>query len=117
MSGKASSATTAEYAGTAAHALTALNATLASSANFTQYASSAGFTVNAASATWAKTAEKTQGTLTIGGKSFNGSTAVTVTAQDLDIIGALHYLGITSDVLTDGSTLTPITIGTETKTP
>ena len=117
LSGKASSATTAEYAGTAAHALTALNATLASSANFTQYASSAGFTVNAASATWAKTAEKTQGTLTIGGKSFNGSTAVTVTAQDLDIIGALHYLGITSDVLTDGSTLTPITIGTETKTP
>jgi hypothetical protein len=117
LNGLATSAETANYAVTSAYATTALRAVHAASANFTQYASSADYALHSASAVWAGTTGKTKETLTIGGKTFNGATAVTITAADLDIIGALPYLGMTSDTLSDGSHLTPITVGTETKTP
>lgn len=42
--------------------------------------------------------------LTIGYQTYDGSTAITVTASDLGLVGALTFLGITETEVTDGST-------------
>ena len=89
---------------TANMAITAANAVQAGNSDY------------AGTATYSITAGKTQGTLTIGGKTFNGSTAVSVSASDLNISGAMHYLGITSTALTDGSTASTVVVNGNNKT-
>lgn len=71
---------------------------------------------NATNATNATSADKTKGTLTIGEKSFNGSTDVSVTIGDLGLDNALHFLGTTSTEVTDGGSEQP-TIGNKAVTP
>jgi hypothetical protein len=55
--------------------------------------------------------------LTIGGKSYNGSSAVSVTASDLGIANAIHFIGETNTALTDGTTTAAVTIDGTSKTP
>lgn len=55
--------------------------------------------------------------LSIGGKSYDGSAAVSITAADLGIDNAIHFIGETTTVLTDGATTDSITIGTDTVAP
>lgn len=70
-----------------------------------------GNAATSTSATTAGTAGKTQAALTFGTKTFNGSTAVEITAADLGLSSALKFLGVTTTVLEDGSTTNPIVIG------
>ena len=111
--GTASNAITASNAVNAANAA---NATEAKHAGTAIYASSAGYAVRAGtavysnSAGYAAKAGSTTGTLTIGGKTFNGSANVTVSASDLNITGAMHFVGVTTSALTDGATTNPIVI-------
>lgn len=60
---------------------------------------------------------KNPNALTIGGKSYDGSSAVSVTASDLGIANALHFIGETTTALTDGTTTAAVTIGGIAKTP
>lgn len=64
----------------------------------------------------ATSADKTKGTLTIGEKTFNGSTDVSVTVGDLGLDNAMHFLGTTSTAVTDGGSEQP-TIGDKAVTP
>lgn len=111
INGKATAAAEADHASSAAYAASALNATNA------ENATNAVEAQHAATATEAATANKTKGTLSIGGKSFNGSTSVSVTAADLGISGAMHFLGISSTALIDGSTASSIVVSGNTITP
>lgn len=58
----------------------------------------------------AAVADKTKAALTIGGKTFNGSSAVTVTAADFGLSQALVFKGTSKTELSDGSTTKPITL-------
>lgn len=49
--------------------------------------------------------------LSIGDKSYDGSSAVTITAADLGLSSAMKFLGTTTTAITDGSTTSSITIG------
>lgn len=49
--------------------------------------------------------------LTIGSKSYNGSSAITVTAADLGLANAMKFLGTTTTTISDGSTTSSISIG------
>lgn len=49
--------------------------------------------------------------LTIGNQSYDGSSAITVTAADLGLTGALVFLGTTTTNIEDASTTNPITVG------
>lgn len=49
--------------------------------------------------------------LTIGNQSYDGSSAITVTAADLGLTGALVFLGTTTTNIVDASTTNPITVG------
>ncbi len=112
--GTASNAITASNAVNAANAT---NATEAKHAGTAIYASSAGYAANAGSALsagsagYAAKAGATTGTLTIGGKTFNGSANVSVSASDLNISGAMHFVGTTTSALTDGATTNPVVVG------
>lgn len=59
----------------------------------------------------ATTAEKTQGTLTIGEKDFDGSTNVEISVADLGLDNAVHFLGSSSTEITDGGSETPTIAG------
>ena len=48
--------------------------------------------------------------LTVGSKTYDGSTAITITAQDLGLDSALKYCGVTTTKLDDGATTNPIVI-------
>lgn len=48
--------------------------------------------------------------ITIGDKSFNGSSNVTIEAKDLGLTGALVFLGVTTSLIADGVTTNPIKI-------
>ena len=54
--------------------------------------------------------------LTIGNQSYDGSAAITVTAADLGLTGALKLLGTTTTNIVDSSTTNPITVGGKTVT-
>lgn len=62
---------------------------------------------NATLATTAETANKTAGTLTVGEKTFDGSASVTVSAADLGLDNAIHFLGTSTSAITDGGTEIP----------
>ena len=49
--------------------------------------------------------------LTIGNQNYDGSAAITVTAADLGLTGALKLLGTTTDNIVDNSITNPITVG------
>ena len=53
---------------------------------------------------------QTPKSLTVGGKTYDGSTAVTINASDLGLDSALKYHGVTTTALTDGATTNPIVI-------
>mgnify|MGYP003288875971 CR=1 FL=1 len=63
------------------------------------------------------TALKNPNALTIGGKSYDGSAAVSVSAADLGISNAVHFIGETTTALTDGTTTAAVTISGASKTP
>ena len=63
------------------------------------------------------TALKNPNAITIGGKTYDGSSAVSVTAADLGIANAIHFIGETTTALTDGATTSTISIGGSNKTP
>ena len=82
----------------------------------TQYSGNAATSSSCSgNATTATTASKTQASLTFGNKTFNGSTAQTITAADLGLSSALKFIGTTTTQISDGSTTNPVTIsGTST---
>lgn len=53
---------------------------------------------------------------TTGHLTSTGSTSYKITAADLGVDGVLHFLGVTTTEITDGSTTNPIVIGGETVT-
>lgn len=57
-----------------------------------------------------KTGAVTLGTLTIGDKTYNGSTNTTIEIADLGLASTTTFLGITTTNLSDGSTTSPINI-------
>ena len=98
--------------------LTQSDAGLKAEVNLSDYAKTAdvpGIKVNEAgladkatladNATMADEAKKVSNALSIGGKTFDGSAAVEVTAQDLGISGAMHFVG-TSTTNPDTGTVT-----------
>lgn len=68
-------------------------------------------TGNADTATTATTANKVVNKLTVGSKTYDGSSAVSITASDLGLSGAMKFLGTSATAITDGATTNPITIG------
>ena len=54
--------------------------------------------------------------LTVGSKTYDGSSAVTITASDLGLGAALKYCGITTTALTDGATTNPVVINSKNHT-
>jgi hypothetical protein len=60
------------------------------------------------------TALKNPQSLTIGGETYDGSSAVEITATELrthlGIDNALHFIGLTTTEITDGATVTSITV-------
>ena len=46
--------------------------------------------------------------LTVGSKTFDGSSAVTIDASDLGLSNALQFIGETTTALSDGSTTSSI---------
>lgn len=55
----------------------------------------------------ATTAEKVAKTLKFGNKSYDGSTEQTITAADLGLSGAMHFLGTSTAEITDHGTQKP----------
>ena len=49
-------------------------------------------------------------TLTIGSKTYNGSSGITITAQDLGLTGAMEFKGVTTTNLSANSTTTTLTM-------
>ena len=60
---------------------------------------------------------KNPNALTIGGKSYDGSSAISVSAADLGIANALHFIGETTTALTDGTDIGAVIISGVSKTP
>lgn len=56
-------------------------------------------------------ANSVKANLTIGGKTYNGSTAVEIKLSDLGLANAIHFIGSTTTSLTDGGKTNSITIG------
>lgn len=54
---------------------------------------------------------KNPASLTIGGKTYDGSREIKVDAADLGLTGALVFLGTTTTDIADASTTNPITVG------
>jgi hypothetical protein len=67
--------------------------------------------VNASSA---DEASKVTHSLTVGGKTYNGSEEVEITAKDLGLGNALRFIGTTTTEITNQST-TPTTVVINTK--
>ena len=69
---------------------------------------------SAITATTAKTASKVSKKLTIGSKTYDGSSAITIDASDFGLSSALKYCGKTTSVLSgNGATTNPIMINGE----
>lgn len=64
----------------------------------------------ATSAITATTADKVSKSLKWGSKTYNGSSEQTITAADLGLSGAMHFLGVTTSNINEGSTLSSIII-------
>lgn len=73
-------------------------------------------TTYAGSKTVGGAANSVANSLTIGGKTYNGSSAVSITLSDLGLANALHFLGTTTTSLSDGSNTTSITVDSTTHT-
>lgn len=56
-------------------------------------------------------ATKVSKTLTVGTKTYDGSTAVSISAADLGLSAAMKFLGTSTTAITDGAVTNPITIG------
>lgn len=65
---------------------------------------------NATSAITSTTADKVAKSLKWGSKTYNGSSEQTITAADLGLSGAMHFLGVTTSNVDEGSTLSSIII-------
>ena len=59
----------------------------------------------------AASANKVNAALTVGTKTFDGSTAVEIKPADLGLAQAMKFLGTSKTEITDGATTNPITIG------
>lgn len=59
---------------------------------------------------------KNPNALTVGGKTYDGSSAISITAADLGLSAAMKFLGTSATAITDGATTNPITIGTTSTT-
>lgn len=86
----------------AAAADTATTATTASGLDSTGVAQVKGIKVDAA--TTATTANKTTGTLTVGSKTFNGSTNVSIVLSDLGLEQAMRFKGSVTTLPTSNNT-------------
>ena len=62
------------------------------------------------------TSLKNPNALTVGSKTYDGSSAVSITAADLGLSAAMKFLGTSATAITDGATTNPITIGTTSTT-
>lgn len=56
-------------------------------------------------------ATKVSKTLTVGSKTYDGSTAVSISAADLGLSAAMKFLGTSTTAVTDGATTNPVTVG------
>ena len=57
------------------------------------------------------TSLKNPNALTVGEKTYDGSSAISITAADLGLSAAMKFLGTSATEITDGATTNPITIG------
>lgn len=65
---------------------------------------------NASTATLASVASLVAHSLKVGSKTYNGSSDVTITPEDLGLSGAMRFIGSTTTAISEGSTTNPITI-------
>ena len=63
------------------------------------------------------TSLKNPNALTVGSKTYDGSSAITILPSDLGLESALKFVGTTTTVLTDGATTSPIVINSANHTP
>lgn len=84
------------------------NAGLKAEVNLSAYAKTADVpAIKVNDAGHADTADKVNHALTIGGKTFDGSETVDVTASDLGISGAMHFVGTSTSDPDTGSVTIP----------
>lgn len=58
---------------------------------------------------------KNPNALTVGSKTYDGSSAISISASDLGLASAMRLLGTTTTAITDGATTNPVTVdGTST---
>lgn len=62
------------------------------------------------------TALKNPNKLTVGSKTYDGSSAVTISAADLGVDNALHFIGTSTTAISDNATTTSITVNGSTHT-
>lgn len=74
-------------------------------------------TIKVDNAAVADSANKVSQGLTIGNKTYDGSSAMTVTPSDLGLNSALIFVGFTTTILTDGATTSPIIINNTNHAP
>ena len=88
------------------------------STNYTDYTVKKDGT--GASGTWgisiSGNAAKVNNKLTVGSKTYDGSSAVTIEASDLGLASAMLFLGTTTTAITDGATTNPVVLGGSNKT-
>lgn len=65
---------------------------------------------NASTATLASVASLVAHSLKVGSKTYNGSSDITITPEDLGLSGAMRFIGSTTTNISEGSTTNPITI-------
>lgn len=65
---------------------------------------------NASTATLASVASLVAHSLKVGSKTYNGSSDITITLEDLGLSGAMRFIGSTTTVISEGSTTNPVTI-------
>lgn len=65
---------------------------------------------NASTATLASVASLVAHSLKVGSKTYNGSSDITITPEDLGLSGAMRFIGSTTTAISEGSTTNPITI-------
>lgn len=103
IQGSGTAATT--YDGSAAKTLNITGET-----NITVTASNGGIKIKGPTLPTIPTALKNPKALTVGSKTYDGSSAVSISASDLGLASAFKYCGVTTTAISDGSTTNPVVI-------
>lgn len=109
VQGSGTTATT--YDGSAAKTLNITGET-----NITVTASDGNIKIKGPTLPTIPTALKNPKVLTVGSKTYDGSSAVSISASDLGLASALKYCGTTTTNISDGSTTNPVTINSASHT-